>query len=481
MNSILKGGFILAVCALVTKIIGAFYRIPLTNLLGTEGIGIYQTVFPFYSMLLTLSSTGIPNSIAKLIAEGKNAKKVVYKSVIAFGSISILATIVMVLSAKFISNLQGNPMAKLGYIAISPSVFIVSILSVLRGYFQGKCDMKPTGISQVIEQVVKLIFGLTLIKLFAYDKVSGAFFACLAVTISEVFALTFIVVYALKKDKHIFKFDFKSVKSKNDLKGATANDSLLNIGKIVDLNTGEVVGGGTFCLGESNENDITFKQIFKVTIPITLTSIMLPLCRLSDSFLVINLLSRYTQSAVSLYGIYQGAVESIIGVPVALCYGLAVAGLPVATKTKGEKDEKILLYTVVLSILCAVATLIFSNFAINLLYGTLSLSEKQIAIRLLKISAMSVVLLPIVQSTSIILVAKNRLYIPSIGLFLGLIAKIIITLIFVSKPNFHIYGTAFSDICCYFVAGFFNLVYIIKEKTYRITRPIKIDTLGRNA
>ena len=80
-NNLVKGALILSAGGIITKIIGVFYRIPLTNLLGAEGIGIYQMVFPLYTILLTFSSTGVPSGISKLIAEG-NDRLAVLKSAI---------------------------------------------------------------------------------------------------------------------------------------------------------------------------------------------------------------------------------------------------------------------------------------------------------------------------------------------------------------------------------------------------------------
>ncbi len=435
MNAILKGGLVLGICALISKIIGAMYRIPLTILLGSEGIGIYQTVFPFYLILLTLSSTGIPNALSKLIAEGKNPKKVVYKSIIAFGSIGLVGTFLMILLAERISILQGNPSAKISYIAIAPSVFLVSVLSALRGYYQGLSNMKPTGISQVVEQVVKLIFGLLTVRLFGKTPAGGAFFAALSVTVSEIIAVIFVIFYGrIKRQKPIEK-EYLPVK---------------------------------------------IKDIFKVVLPVTLTSIMLPLCRTADSFLVVNLIKRYSENAVSLYGIYTGAIESIVGVPVALCYGIAVSGLPIVSGSKqGKSHKKILLYTAILSVIAGILTFLFSDLAINVMYFNMAEAEKLTAQNLLKISALSVVLLPIVQATSLVLIGKDKLYRPAFSLFFGLIVKIILTLWLVNIPAVNIYGTAFSDIACYFVAGFLNLLYIIKEERSEVIRPVITNMVGR--
>ena len=166
-NKLLSGALVLSLGGLLTKVLGAFYRIPLTNLLGAEGIGIYQAVFPLYSLLLTASSTGVPNGIAKMISGGdvSDGYSVLKSALTVFLPLGLIGSLVLLLLCKPISNLQGNGSAYIAYALISPSVILVSVISCFRGFFQGNLNMKPTAISQIIEQLIKLIFGLSLCSL----------------------------------------------------------------------------------------------------------------------------------------------------------------------------------------------------------------------------------------------------------------------------------------------------------------------------
>lgn len=435
MNAFVKGGLILGLSTLLCKVLGAIYRIPLTNILGADGIGIYQTVFPFYIILLTLSSSGIPSAVAKLVAEGKNPEKVVYRSVIVFGTLGFIGSALMALFSKTIAKGQGEEAAWLSYITLSPSVFLVSIISVLRGYHQGKGNMKPTAISQVIEQAVKLGLGLFLVYFFSSSPKAGAALATLSVTFSEGFALLFIAFYGKRK-------------------AALPNDEY---------------------------EDITYRELLKTVAPIALTSLMLPLCRAADSFLVVNILKSYETSAIALYGIYAGSVESLVGVPVALCYGLAVSGLPVISRDKsGKTGGRVIAYTAAFSFIFGICTFILSGFLIRFLYGGLSENLKNTAINLLKISSASVFLLPVLQASSTVLVGKGKAKRSALHLFFGLIIKVVIVCFLVKIPKVNIYGAAFSDIGCYFVATFLNLLYIIKgEKSKEVRRAVILRKIGR--
>ena len=104
-DSLFKGALVLSIGGFITKIIGAFYRIPLTNILGADGIGIYQMVFPLYCLLLTVSSTGVPNGIAKLIAEGNNPESVLKTALKIFSSFSV--SVFKLLFVVFITLLGG--------------------------------------------------------------------------------------------------------------------------------------------------------------------------------------------------------------------------------------------------------------------------------------------------------------------------------------------------------------------------------------
>ena len=139
-KAFLKNAGLIAGGGFLAKIIGALYRIPLTNLIGGRGIGLYQLVYPVYCLLLTVSATGIPSSIAKLTAEriGKGQSELpVFKTAMKlFLIIGVCGTVLMMLFAPFLSRAQGSESVLGGYYALAPSVFLVSAISVFRGWFQ---------------------------------------------------------------------------------------------------------------------------------------------------------------------------------------------------------------------------------------------------------------------------------------------------------------------------------------------------------
>ena len=421
-NGFLKGSVILAAGNFLAKAIGAFYRVPLTNLLGSQGIGIYQMVFPVYCILLTFSSSGVPSAIAKLVASGENEKGVLGKSLAVFGAIGAVGSLAMLLLARPLALLQGDERAALAYRTLSPSVFLVSFISCFRGYFQGKNNMFPTALSQTIEQAVKLTAGLSLCFFFRGDPALSGALACLAVTVSEGAACAYLFVRHRKTRKE----------------------------KV------------------SLYADYPLKKLLFTVLPIAAAAILVPLSRMADSFAAINILKRNFPDATSLYGIYTGGVESIAGVPVAVCYGAAAASVPtVAGLLKEGKTEKAkkkatyaLLFTCAVSLACAAALYFGARLIVGSLYAALPGGEKILMTKLLKAASATVVLLAVMQTANSLLVANGRLFAPPVFLLIGVIVKIPLEIVLLFRKKIGIFAIPISDIACYLIAVFCDLVYI---------------------
>ena len=437
-NVFLKGAIILIIFNLIGKVLGAVYRIPLAKIVGSVGMGQYQLTFPLYCLILTISTSGIPVAISKLVAEYNgqkrfnDSKKILKTSILFLTVISFVGALIVVFGAKAISKMQGNPDAYICYYGIAPAILFVGVLSAFRGYFQGIFNMSPTAVSQVIEQVTKLFFGLIICYFLRNDVIKASAGATLAVTLSEVVAL----FYLVKKSK-----------------------KELSIARIF-------------------KQKIAFKPIVKNVLPIMATTLIMPIIKMVDSFLILNVVGSYLTNATAYYGLYSGAVESIVSLPVSVCYAIAVTSIPIVSKAKKENEDlkkhfkKSIYLTVFTAIILSAVTLLFSNFSINLLYKGLSESERLTAGNMLKLSSLTVIFLPIMQ-TSIALINAIGKY--KVSLFSGsvmAIVKIISSYLLLKNPSINVYGAILSDILSYFVACFINLSYII----YSVTTKNKIKT-----
>ena len=411
----MKGALTLSAAGVICKALGALYRVPLTAVLGAEGLGAYQMAFPVYTILLTLSSTGIPNALAKMIAEGGDARSLLKKSLIFFGLIGAALSVGVYFAGESIARAQGNALAADTYRALAPSVFLVSVISCVRGYCQGRSNMTPTALSQVTEQVAKLAFGLTLCYIFGRTPYEKAALATLSVTISEAIALVVVIIAARRS------------------------------------NSPCATGDG-----------IDFKRVLFVVFPVTLSAVMLPLSRAVDGFLVINLLGADVAGATAVYGLYSGATESVISLPVAVCYSFAAAAVPDIAADKLDEKRRFapIAYTLAISAIIALLTYFFPNLIVRLLYFSLSAENRSVIEMLLKISSAQIIGLSLVQTTAAVLIASDKLYLPCVSLAFGIVIKIILTVVLVPS-RFGIYGCALSDVVCYFTAAIINSIFLV--------------------
>lgn len=422
-DPLVKNTLLISAGGLIVKFLGALYRIPLNNVLKAEGLGIYQTAFPAYLILLTFSGASATSAVTKITASGDCGEGVLKNSLKVILPFGIFGWFFMSIFSGLLSRLQGNSAAKYSYIALAPSLVFVSVISCIRGYFQGKNDMKPTVISQIAEQTVKIAVGLLLCYSFGTTPEKGAFFACAAVSLSECAAMIYLV----------FKYKKHSEKQ---------------------------------C---DNIQKYPIKRLIAQLLPIALTSSIIPFARLFDSFTVVNVLKTYLDNATELYGLYSGSVESIIGMPVAVCYGISASVLPgiAAAEAKGENQSSKRLavrafsYTLFLSSIAFAFIALLPKPIVSILFSGLNFQNKAVLIRLISLSAINIVLLSVIQTETSVLVAKGKPFAPALSLLCGFIFKAVAQLFLLKKPELNVYGILYSDIICYFVAVFSNLVYII--------------------
>lgn len=430
-KNFLKGAFWIAFGGFAAKAIGALYRIPLTNLIGGYGLGLYQMVYPVYCLLLTVSATGIPSSIAKLTAEeialGNDENVVLRKALKLFFRIGLIAMLLMLLSAPLLSAVQDTKGVLGGYFMLAPSVLIVSLISVFRGWFQGRNNMFPTAASEIVEQLVKVGFGIFFAYLFQGNVERAVVFLLLAVTISELFAL-FLMLFFYKRVP-------APIKPKNE--------------------------GGM----------VSMKRIVKLTLPVTFSAILLPLSSLLDSVLVPRLLGVYDPSAVTLYGLFAGGAVTVVGLPVSVCYGLAAASIPrvaAASRLPDPKQRKQTLrnrirfslwLTIAVGGASAIGLYLFAKPAAKLIFRSLSQTELDTLVGLIQAYAISALSLSCVQTLSACLTAQGKPQYAALSMLIAITVKTVCSVFWLRNANISIYGLAYATNVCYLVAFFLNFMY----------------------
>ncbi len=442
-KSFLQGAFILGVAGLIIKVLGAIFRIPLANIIGDTGMGYYQTAYPVYVLLLTLSTAGVPVAISRMVAE-RSAIGETYEAYRVFRiSFSLLFTIGIVSSgilffgADMIVNRLGNPGAKYAMMAIAPALFFVPIMAATRGYFQGLQNMKPTAISQVIEQLFRVAVGLML-AIFLTSKgleyaAAGASFGATAGAIAGLIAILLIFFYYKKTIKKRLR---------------------------------RSVGG----LRERSSRILA--QILIIAIPITIGAAIMPIMNTIDVAIVINRLSASgftSEAANSLYGQLTGMAGPLINFPQVLTQAISMSLVPAVASAYKRKEIEFLRYNVelglrtalILGLPCALGLMTLSEPIMLLLYPAQRASAISAAPSLF-ILAFGVIFLATVQTLTGVLQGIGRQLIPVRNIFIGALVKVAITYVLTGIPSINIRGAAVGTVAAYIVASTLNLLAVRK-------------------
>lgn len=270
-ETFLQGILTLMFAQVIIKILGLIYSLYLTNRsgFGDNGNAIYMGGYQIYAMLLTLSSTGVPNAISKLISEKlaiediKGANRVFKIAFMTFALIGITGTLLLFFGADIIANqwLQ-IPESKYTLMVLSPAIFFVSISSVIRGYFNGKEKMSITAKSQTFEQVFKTSLTIIFVEIFARMTSTNTKLMAAGATLATTVATVISFVYIYRMTLLIKKEENKNLKRLVQKQTKVENESIKSI----------------------------IKKILAVSIPISLSSLLSSINKNIDSFTVVRIL-----------------------------------------------------------------------------------------------------------------------------------------------------------------------------------------------
>lgn len=425
-QSYIGGAAIIAAGGFISKLLGALYRIPLTSILGGEGMGIYQMVYPLYCILLTVSASGIPAGIARLIASGRapGAEKTAFR---LYGFIGAIGTALMFALSRALSAAQGEPAVELCSKLLSPAVLCVSFISVVRGYFQGKGNMVPTALTEICEQLLKVLAGVALAIYFRGNLAYAVASTLAAVTVSEfVTALMALSMYSGGRGRRpLFK-----------------------------------------------ERQAAAGQILKFTVPITFTAIALPLSQLAESIIAVNLLRAAHADATALYGVFSGCAVTIINLPVSVTYGLAAASVPKIAPLAASGDlsaarrasVNAALITAAVSLPCAIGLFAFAPLACRIIFRSLPPEQLALLVKLVRIMAVNAVTASLAQTCSACLTALGRPSVATVVQWTSCILRVAVAAVLIKFTSLSVTGAAIAANVAYFVAAALNLWYIIANK-----------------
>jgi len=444
-NNFLKGAAILGIAGIVIKILGAFYRIPLSNMIRPEGMGYFQTAYPLYTLLAAISTSGFPTAIAKITSEKRalqdyrGAHRVFKVSFVGFLLAGILTSLVFFLGADIIVEKLGNNNAYYSMIAMSPALFFVPIMSAFRGYFQGRQVMTPTAISQLVEQVFRVVVGLLLAYLFLGkglpQAAGGASFGASAGAIAG----TIVIIFVYARERKKISEEIKQ----------SVNYEIESISAIV-------------------------KRILSIAIPITIGASIVPIMSTIDTTLIMNRLQviGYSESQASdLYGQLTGNAQTLINFPQVLSVAIAVSLVPAISNAFAKRSYSEVRnltasgvrVTLLIGLPAALGLFVLATPIIELLYYSYDAATQASVGTILRILSLGLIFLTLVQSLTAILQGLGKPLIPVRNLAIGAVIKVILTYNLTAIPEINIKGAALSTGVTYLIAAILNFIEVKKH------------------
>ena len=444
-ESFMQGVMALMFSQVLIKLLGLVYKWYLTNKegFGDEGNAIYSAGFSIYALLLTISSTGVPNAVSRLvsaqIAKGdyRGAHRIFNIALATFAVIGLIGTMLLFFGAHYIANVWlAIPEAELTLVALSPAIFFVAIVCVFRGFFNGRGNMKAMANSQTIEQLFKTLFTILIVEIVAVS--SGVNTTLMAAGAN--LATTFATITSF-----IYLFFYYKVRREDLAKEIVTSRH---------FRTKSIAG--------------TVKKILSVSIPMSLSSILTSINRNIDSTTVVRGLKSFLTEAEAKaqYGILSGKVDTLTSLPLSFNIAFATALVPAITTAKTTGDMETgrkrvsfsLLVTMLIGLPCMIGMIIFAQPILNLLFPNAPEGAF-----ILQVSSLAIIFTVLEQTVNGALQGLGKILVPATALSIGVILKLILNLVLVPIPSIGAAGAAFATVVCHAVAFFIGFTVLRKN------------------
>lgn len=458
-KSFVAEAMVISVSNLIVKLIGVFFKIPMSNMLQ-EGMGVFNAAYSIYAMLYMVSTSGLPVAISRMVsasAKRGRSREVenIYKvGSLMFGAIGLVCTLVMFFGSDAIAVYSKHEDAALAMKIIAPTLFLVCISSAARGYFQGLRNMLPTAISQFIEAFFKMVIGISAAFIAVKSGASPAVSA--ACGISGLTAGTLLSA--------LFLLWWK---------------------KVADSGRKRPLSGGTSRLR------VLGKRLAVIAVPVTITSSALYFSQFLDT-LVIN--KRLIASGLSadvaerLYSSYTTLSLSLSDIlPSTLVFPLAISILPAvsAALSAGDRSgakkyirDSIRMSTII-GMPCAFGLAAVARQAISLIYGPNwgrqielaggTYTPVEIAANALSILSVGIIFISLLSTTNALLQACGTSYLPMVSVVSGVVVLVAVEIVLVGIPAVGIYGAPIATLACYVTALALNMFFLKKYHGVRLS------------
>ncbi|KAF1084667.1 Stage V sporulation protein B [Sporotomaculum syntrophicum] len=431
----LQGAFILLIAGLVNRILGFGYQITMIRLIGPEGVGLFNMVLPVYIMMLVLASAGIPLAIAKLVAEEvasnnmPGAYRIFKLSLFILQFTSVFFTVVLVISAPILTeSFFPNPRVYYCLISLVPGIIIVTLCSAFRGFFQGLQQMSPTAITQVVEQIVRVVSGLVI----AYFMLPlGIEYAAVGLSVGVILGELTGFIYMLR------------IYARNR---PQALHYVAGLWRKISLG-----------------NDV--KQIFTLAVPVTLTRIVATALMSVQAVLIplrLNAAGLSVSDATNAYGQFIGIADALLFVPGVLTMALATSLVPAMSDAMASHNLTLarariadaVRLTLQVGVPAAFIFLLLADELCGVLFGYPQAGD------ILKVLAFSGPFLYLQQTTTGVLQGVGKADVPFKNLVVASLVTIVLIYYFTVMPQFGIAGAAAAVAIGYIIMSILNMLYL---------------------
>lgn len=485
-QSFLKGALVLSLAALIVKIIGAVFKIPLANILGGDGMGYYTTAYDMYMPIYVLSNAGLPVAVSRVVAECtstgrfRDARRVLKLSNLIFFCTGLVGMLIMLIGADWFVNYIKNPGAYLAVMMMAPTVFFVCLTCSFRGYYEGLQNMVPTALSQVVEAVVKLVLGLGLsMGIYSYGinsfETTGMVFGNVAENLEA--AKLIVLQYAAA--------------------GAIAGVGLGSLGAAFAIYLRHKLKGDKITHEELTAPQLDTprrklaKRIITFAIPIALGSCVSQLSNVIDLFTIMRRLHDAVginaDAIISMYngaipathalsdipnylnGSYKGLAVTLYNLLPTFTVAMGVSALPAVTVAWERKDhtalktnvESALRATLILAIPAGLSMALLSEDILMLLFGNRP-DEVSIAAPLLFFLGIAVIFSATCSPVNSMLQATGHTYVPLVIMLCCSFVKIGLNYVLVGIPEINIRGAAISTLICYMLIMTVSVICLLR-------------------
>ena len=508
-NTFFGGAAILAVGILVVKLIGMFYKIPLTNIIGEQGTADFNNAYYIYSVLLTISTAGLPVAVSKLVSEANalnrrnQVRKIFRLSLTLFLALGAISFLIMFFRADLLADMMHDGKAAAGIRALAPAVICVGCLSAFRGYAQGHGDMAPTAISQIIEALCKLVVGLSLafwlIKAGQGADVAAAG-AITGVTVGTVVAVAYMAFHHVRKTMEQPRLSQDTPDSAGDILKEvlriaipiTLSSSMVGIVTVIDsaLVQGQVQkvlleDPSSWSLYAGVTDFTPLKDALDAWTKALDTGMTADMATLTEQVKAAAAAQAPTalQSAAlaldealqdlsrTLYGNYSGAIN-IYNLPTALMAAITASVIPAVSGGLARRDRKgaarisgsALRITALLSFPMGVGLFVLGVPIIRLLFASLN---AELAGSLLSTLGLTAIFSCVTLVCNSVLQAYGFVILPVIVMVLGGIVKIVTNYNLVGMAQIGIYGAPTGSVLCFALCLVLDLLIIARVIPHR--------------